>query len=146
MMCASTVQVAALPGEVVSNTGKQNRKVLAAPVTGVFASAAGATTLLRQKHGNCLHLSTFLHSFFFPLSDGPAIFSYLSLPRTVPMLVPQRWSNVERRPTMEPNINYYGIVILLRKLRECGSFTEKELRKIAARIAADSGVEVMFFL
>ena len=32
MMCASTVQVAALPGEVVSNTGKQNRKVLAAPV------------------------------------------------------------------------------------------------------------------
>lgn len=39
-----------------------------------------------------------------------------------------------------------GIVILLRKLRECGSFTEKELRKIAARIAADNGVEVMFFL
>ena len=43
-------------------------------------------------------------------------------------------------------INYYGIVILLRKLRECGIFTEKELRKIAARIAADNGVEVMFFL
>ena len=37
---------------------------------------------------------------------------------------------------MNPNINYYGIVILLRKLRECGIFTEKELRKIAARIAA----------
>lgn len=34
---------------------------------------------------------------------------------------------------MNPNINYYGIVILLRKLRECGIFTEKELRKIAAR-------------
>ena len=33
---------------------------------------------------------------------------------------------------MDPNINYYGIVILLRKLRECGIFTEKELRKIAA--------------
>lgn len=66
MMCASTVQVAALPGEVVSNTGKQNRKVLAAPVTGAFASAAGATTLLRQKHGNCLHLSIFLYSI--PLS------------------------------------------------------------------------------
>lgn len=44
------------------------------------------------------------------------------------------------------NINFYGIVILLRKLRECGIFTEKELRKIAARIAADNGVEVMFFL
>ena len=47
---------------------------------------------------------------------------------------------------MNPNINYYGIVILLRKLRECGIFTEKELRKIAARIAADSGVEGVFFL
>ena len=47
---------------------------------------------------------------------------------------------------MNPNINFYGIVILLRKLRECGSFSEKELKKIAARIAVDSGVEVMFFL
>ena len=74
------------------------------------------------------------------------ILSYLFLLRTVPMLVPQRWSNVGRRTTMDPNINYYGIVILLRKLRECGIFTEKELRKIAARIAADNGVEVMFFL
>lgn len=46
---------------------------------------------------------------------------------------------------MDPNISYYGIVILLRKLRECGSFTEKELKKIAARIAADNGVEVVFF-
>lgn len=45
---------------------------------------------------------------------------------------------------MNPNINFYGIVILLRKLRECGIFTEKELSKIAARIAADNGVEVMF--
>ena len=84
--------------------------------------------------------------FFFSLPDGTAILSYLFLPRTVPMLVPQRLSNVERKAIMDPNINYYGIVILLRKLRECGSFTEKELKKIAARIAADSGVEVMFFL
>ena len=38
---------------------------------------------------------------------------------------------------MNPNINYYGIVILLRKLRECGNFTEKELERIAAKIAAD---------
>ena len=62
MMCARTVQVAALPGEVVSNTGKQNRKVLAAPVMGASASVAGATTLLRQKHGNCLPPPIFLHS------------------------------------------------------------------------------------
>ena len=61
MMCASTVQVAALPGEVVSNTGKQNRKVLAAPVMEAFASVAGATTLLRQKHGNCPPPPIFLH-------------------------------------------------------------------------------------
>ena len=62
MMCASTVQVAALPGDVVSNTGKQNRKVLAAPVMETFASVAGATTLLRQKHGNCPPPPIFLHS------------------------------------------------------------------------------------
>ena len=68
MMCASTVQVAALPGEVVSNTGKQNRKVLAAPVMGTFASVTGATTLLRQKHGNCPTPPIFLH--LIPSSDG----------------------------------------------------------------------------
>lgn len=84
--------------------------------------------------------------FFFPLPDGTAILSYLFLLRTVPMLVPQRWSDTERSAIMNPNINFYGIVILLRKLRECGIFTEKELRKIAARIAADSGVEGVFFL
>ena len=61
-MCASTVQVVALPGEVVSNTGKQNRKVLAALVTVASASVAGATTLLRQKHGNCPPPPIFLHS------------------------------------------------------------------------------------
>ena len=80
MMCASTVQVAAPPGEVVSNTGKQNRKVLVTPVMESFASITGVTTLLRQKHGNCLHLSIFYIHFLFPLSDGPAILSCLSLP------------------------------------------------------------------
>ena len=47
---------------------------------------------------------------------------------------------------MDQNVNYYGIILLLRQLRESGSFSEKELRRIAARIAANSGVEVMFFL
>ena len=88
MMCASTVQVAALPGEVVSNTGKQNRKVLAAPVMGAFASVAGATTLLRQKHGSCPPLQYFYIRFSLP--NGPSILSCLFLLRTVPMLVPQR--------------------------------------------------------
>ena len=62
MMCASTVQVAAPPGEVVSNTGKQNRKVLATPVMESFASITGVTTLLRQKHWNCPPPPIFLHS------------------------------------------------------------------------------------
>ena len=70
------------------NTGKQNRKVLAAPVMGAFASAAGATTLLRQKHGNCPPLQYFYIRF--PLPNGPSILSCLFLLRTVPMLVPQR--------------------------------------------------------
>ncbi len=30
---------------------------------------------------------------------------------------------------MDQNINFYGIVILLRKLRECGIFTEKRTEK-----------------
>ena len=62
VMCASTVQVAAPPGEVVSSTGKQNRKVLATPVMESFASITGVTTLLRQKHGNCPPPPIFLHS------------------------------------------------------------------------------------
>lgn len=143
VMCARTVQVAALPGEVVSNTGKQNRKVLAAPVMGHLLPLPERPHSCGRSMGTVCH---FYIRFFFSLPDGTAILSYLFLPRTVPMLVPQRLSNVERRTIMDPNINYYGIVILLRKLRECGSFTEKELRKIAARIAADNGVEVMFFL
>ena len=77
VMCASTVQVAAPPGEVVSNTGKQNRKVLAAPVTGAFASVAGATTLLRQKHGNCPPSPVFLYSLSFAQWS---LYSLLSLP------------------------------------------------------------------
>lgn len=58
----------------------------------------------------------------------------------------QRRSNIERRAVMNTNINYYGIVILLRKLRECGNFTEKELERIAAKIAADNGAEIIISL
>ena len=29
---------------------------------------------------------------------------------------------------MNQNINYYGIILMLRQLRESGSFSEKELR------------------
>ncbi len=48
---------------------------------------------------------------------------------------------------MDQNINYYGIILLLRQLRESGSFSEKkELRRAAARIAADSGADIMISL
>ena len=139
MMCASTVQVAALPGEVVSNTGKQNRKVLATPVMESFASITGVTTLLRQKHGNCPPPPIFLHSI-------PFSFVRRSNYR-LPLIPSSDGSHACAAEMVEcRKENNYGIVILLRKLRECGIFTEKELRKIAARIAADNGVEVMFFL
>ena len=76
MMCASTVQVAALPGEVVSNTGKQNRKVLVTPVTVASASVAGAATLLRQKHGNCPSTLYFCIRSLSPLFADSTIASY----------------------------------------------------------------------
>ncbi|MDY5509130.1 MULTISPECIES: hypothetical protein [Oscillospiraceae] len=47
---------------------------------------------------------------------------------------------------MDQNINYYGIILLLRQLLESGSFSEKELRRVAARIAADSGADIMISL
>ena len=47
---------------------------------------------------------------------------------------------------MDQNINYYGIILLLRQLRESGIFSEKELRRVAARIAADSGADIMISL
>ena len=34
---------------------------------------------------------------------------------------------------MDQNVNYYGIILLLRQLRESGSFSEKELRKFAEK-------------
>ena len=47
---------------------------------------------------------------------------------------------------MDQNINYYGIILLLRQLRERGSFSEQELRRVAARIAADRGADIMISL
>lgn len=47
---------------------------------------------------------------------------------------------------MDQNINFYGIILMLRKLRDNEFFTEKELRKVAARIAAESGVELIISL
>ena len=42
-----------------------------------------------------------------------------------------------------PDINYCGMIVLLRKLLKCGCITEKELKMIAARIAAENHVTVI---
>ena len=47
---------------------------------------------------------------------------------------------------MNKDIDFYGIILLLRKLRENGLFAEKELRMVASRIAAENGVELIISL
>lgn len=42
-----------------------------------------------------------------------------------------------------PDINYCGMIVLLRKLLKCGCITEKELKMIAARIATENHVTVI---
>lgn len=42
-----------------------------------------------------------------------------------------------------PDINYCGMIVLLRKLLEYGCITEKELKMIAARIATEIHVTVI---
>lgn len=41
------------------------------------------------------------------------------------------------------DINYCGMIVLLRKLLKCGCITEKELKMIAARIATEIHVTVI---
>ena len=45
--------------------------------------------------------------------------------------------------SMSPDINYCGMIVLLRKLLEYGCITEKELKMIAVRIAAENHVTVI---
>ena len=47
---------------------------------------------------------------------------------------------------MDPNINFCGIMILLRVLRDEGLLTEKEVRAIAVRIAVETGATVQVSL
>jgi len=44
------------------------------------------------------------------------------------------------------NLNYCGIINLLRQLVQRGVCTEKEAKKIAARIAAQNHVDIILFL
>ena len=47
---------------------------------------------------------------------------------------------------MNKNINYLGMVNLLRKLQAAGLVSQKEAQKIAARFKAETGVDVIFSL
>ena len=44
---------------------------------------------------------------------------------------------------MNANINYCGVIILLRKLVESGHCTKKEAGRIAARIAKQTGADII---
>ena len=48
--------------------------------------------------------------------------------------------------TQNVNVDYCGIVIMLRHLVKNGLVTEMEARKIAARIAAENHVDIIFFV
>lgn len=44
---------------------------------------------------------------------------------------------------MNVNVNYCGVIILLRKLVAAGHCTKKEAHRIAARIARQTGVDII---
>ena len=44
---------------------------------------------------------------------------------------------------MNANINYCGVILLLRKLVESGHCTKKEANRIAARIAKQTGADII---
>ena len=53
------------------------------------------------------------------------------------------WWLFSVEPTILANVNYCGVIILLRKLVESGHCTKKEANRIAARIAKQTGVDII---
>ncbi len=49
-------------------------------------------------------------------------------------------------PQMNPNADYLGIVTMLRSLRELGLVSGSEAKKIAARLKARFGADIIIFL
>jgi len=47
---------------------------------------------------------------------------------------------------MNPNADYLGIVTMLRSLRELGLVSGSEAKKIAARLKARFGADIIIFL
>ena len=60
--------------------------------------------------------------------------------------VPAHWGVLllKRGLVMNQNINYIGMVNLLRRLRNAGLVSHKEARRIAARLRAETGADVIF--
>ena len=44
---------------------------------------------------------------------------------------------------MNANVNFCGVIILLRKLVELGHYKKKEANRIAARIAKQTGADII---
>ena len=47
---------------------------------------------------------------------------------------------------MNKNIDYVGMVNLLRRLQNAGLVSRKEARRIAVRLRAETGADVIYFL
>ena len=52
---------------------------------------------------------------------------------------------MKRGLVMNQNINYIGMVNLLRRLQSTGLVSRKEARRIAARLRAETGADVIFY-
>lgn len=53
---------------------------------------------------------------------------------------------LKRGLVMKQNINYIGMVNLLRRLQNAGLVSRKEARRIAARLRTETGADVIFSL
>ena len=47
---------------------------------------------------------------------------------------------------MDKRIDYCGVIVLLRKLLACGTFTSQEAEKIAHRVALETGADLIISL
>lgn len=56
------------------------------------------------------------------------------------------WGRGYEMSSQNANVDYCGIIVLLRKLVAEGICTAKEAKKIAARIAAQNGVSIIVSL
>ena len=151
MMCASTVQVAALPGEVVSNTGKQNycQRTEGRSRLGTYVCSSDlwerpsvffdsrdmgiGHSLLSTSFSRYLKHPPFFHCPHTPQLQGFLIGSHISAIK----------SSTGKRGIMMENIDLCGVIQLLRSLVAQKKATEKEARKILSRIAAQTGASIV---